>query len=442
MASRMYVRQPPDVRSAATLRPTIHALLFILACVLAVAAQPDVLLMHKLGQGSFGSCADGSPQAVYYRNCTGNWDSKGPDFCNVTDHRWVVYFGELSTSDSATASGEYCYDLRSCASRSPNLTSSRHLPATLYPDGIASVAAEVNPNLYLQTTVVVPYCTSDLFIGRGNSSRSPSLTGALNVDIVLQSLFSSAVMPGPTMAAADSVVLIGGAGVMARIDDLASALVTYKRRATGNASAELNVYGVCTGCLLFEPSPAFAEAACTTDANCEPSVALPRLAALAGDIARPSWCSMADAWECFTAPSIQRAMLTSALRTPMLVTASQYDARALASLGVPSPITGTGLAWAETVYAPAVRSSLGELPFPYSPACVRPSAVAALTRSWFQTRVPHLDSFNHTTMDAASVAASSFLEAAAPGGVGPASFGSWMDDCAHLAGCNPSDCAE
>lgn len=403
----------------------------LLAATARAQSMPDVLFMHEL-QATPGSCLDGSPARVYQRNCTGDWDARpGDEFCNVTQ-TWVVVVGGASGDvTGAPAAGAYCYDDRSCAARSANLTSSLHLPRAVLPPGLLSVAAEENPNLYLQSTVVIPDCTSDLLAGAGARG------GAALVDAALALLFTPAT-PAPNAAFADRVVLVGGAGAMARLDELADALVAAKRAATGNASAALAVWGVCDGCLLLEPAPAFAAPACTTDADCPPSVGLPRLAARVGGLARPAWCGLPDAWRCYTAAALAPAL--AAARTPALVLAAQYDATALAALGVPSPLRGAGLAYAQAVFAPAARAAAASVPYAFSPACARP-ALAAST-AWFRTLVPHADAFNHTRNASAANAAYDFFELSAPGGGGPAGFGAYADRCAGFAGCNPSGCSE
>lgn len=421
----------------------MRATILCLLSFVAVRAQPipDALLFNRFSlseAGAAASCSDGSPISYFYRNCTANHDRKPgdpTDYCAVPVVDWVVVFldGEdASFGGTPGPAGPYCYDARSCFGRSSNLTGSSWLPATAFSGGMLSPFPEENPNLYKAYNVLVPSCTSDLFLGT-NATLSPSFRfcGKAAVTAVLRDLFSGA--PRPQMASADRVFLVGGAGVMSRIDELADVLLALKRAALGNASAELAVFGLCDGCLLQTPSPPFASKgpSCTTDANCPPLVGLPALAQVAA-LERPPWCSEADVYACFLAPAL-RAYLVGAARTPVLLQAAQFDARQLASFGA-SPLVGAALAWAEEVFAPAVVAAESNATWAFSAACAAPSAYTT-SGAYYSTLVRHTDEYNHTRNESLSTAWGSFLEDAGAGGFGPEAFGTYVDTCATV-GCN------
>ena len=87
-------------------------------------------------------CNDGSPAIYYYRNCTANIDSHGTtiDYCKKGDPqgvetiKWFIY---ISNGD-----GVYCFDNKTCSTRSKNLTSSLEYPEKINPNGILSVTPE------------------------------------------------------------------------------------------------------------------------------------------------------------------------------------------------------------------------------------------------------------------------------------------------------------
>ena len=280
-----------------------------------------------------------------------------------------------------------------------------------------------------------------MFAGAGGQAkvgvRAFSFDGSAVVDAVLRALFTSLVPQNA--ATADSFTIVGGAGVVARVDELAALLLDSKRAATGNASSALSVLAVCDGsCLLLPDVPAFAppDALCLTDANCPPLLALPALHAFSGGLARPGWCISPDAWRCYTAPLLLPWLARAA--TPTLLVAPQYDETALRSFGIDySRMGAEALDWTQREYAPTVRKATGTAPFAFSPACGR--SATALSPAWFRTTVPRTESNLSSAPPRGSLAAALVqLALAARGG---ASFGAWRDDCAQLDGCNPS-CAD
>lgn len=421
--------------------------------LLVVAAAQPIPASQLFSQVNIPSarCNKGD-YSMYYRNCSANWDRKpgDPDFCALEVETWIIHFAEDVASDvdasSQSLHGPYCYDSKSCASRPENLTSLDEYSSTAFFDGIMLPFAEANPNLYKAHSIVAPSCSSDLLAGNGTTQsvggETWSFSGAGIVDAVLQAAFTGLPQPD-TLATADRVILSGGAGVMARIDSLATALVGMKRRATGNASAQLDVLGLCDGCLLFDVSPPFIPSpSCQTDVDCPPSVGLPRLATWAG-LVRPEWCTTQvaqDVWQCYSAQVLLPALHKA--DTPVLIFQQQYDAVQLASYGVyASPSNASaGQAWAEAVFAPTVRAALAGVHYAVAPACGTPSSIA-LSSAWYHTLTRHVDPYGHVHNDSMNTATPEFVEDAVPGGFGPSTFGVWGDDCQHQQGCNPSACA-
>ena len=414
---------------------------------------PPALLMRREALSSPAAvCGDGSRAAVFFRNCSANWDSRsGFDYCaNITD-TWLVVFGSddpatllgLGTGAGAAAdAGAFCYSAASCAARAASLKGSAGLPARAFPGGLLSPFAEVNPNLYKAHTVVVPYCSSDLFAGNATATATAAsgalaFAGGAIVDAALTQLFSRVPAgEGPTAAHADRFVLVGGAGVMARLDELAELLRALKRAATRNASAALEVFGVCDGCLLVEPAPPLVSPpACTTDADCPPSAALPALHALA-PLLRPRWCTdepAADVWRCYAAPRLAAAL--AAARTPLLAAQQLFDARQLRSLGVADPFAPTPAerAWAESAFAPTARAALagaaGAARYAFAAACAAPHALATNASAYYHLQVRFVDPYGNDLNASMGQALPSFLESAAAGGLGPAHFGTYADNC-------------
>jgi len=302
---------------------------------------------------------------------------------------------------------------------------------------VTSPFAELNPNQYLQSSVVVPSCTSDLFAGAGGSQTVAgagfSFGGAAVVEATLRALFSS-LLPF-NAARADSVVLVGGAGVLALVDKWSALLLSLKREATRNGSAVLDVFAVCDGdCLLLPDVPAFLpqQELCTRDDDCPPALSLPKLDAFSGGLARPGWCTLPEVWRCYAAPALLESWARSA--TPVLLIAPQYDASALRAYGADAPLQGLPLAWAQREYAPAVRRAAAAARFAFSAACERPAS--AQSKAWYRTLVARDDKLAPAALTAALA---KFISASASGG---SDFGRWLDDCAELEGCNPSGCNE
>jgi hypothetical protein len=359
----------------------------------ATAPPPAALLLRALPLADpLAVCNDGSPATVYYRNCSANWDSKGPDYCANITNRWIIVFagddvrgalrGDPEGPPPAAPPGAFCYDPRSCAGRSPPLRTSAGLPAAGFPGGFLSPYAEVNPNFYKASSAVVPYCSSDLFLGN-STTGGVHFRGAAVLAAAVGALL--ALPGGASLALADEVLVVGGAGVVAQLPRIRARLLAAKRAA--GAPPALALWGVCDGCALLPelapppPPPAGGAAACTTDANCPPGEALPKGVALwgAAPAAVPTWRALGA-----------RALLAAAARegVPLLATARALDAVALRSFGAYN--NASGAAWARATYAPALRAALrAALPPPPRGAafvggdCAWPPALALSARAWY-----------------------------------------------------------
>ena len=425
----------------------------LLAAAAAAPPTPPALLMRRYPLHSAAAaataCGDGSRAALFFRHCSATWDShSGFDYCaNITDD-WLLVFGSdapgalLNSSGGGggapgppDAAGALCYSAASCAARDATLRSSASLPARAFPGGLVSPFAEQNANLYKAHTVVVPYCSSDLF-----ACNASGFFGRAALDAALEQLFVAGARgvpleEGPTMAHADRVVLAGGAGVMARLDEIAEQLRGLKRAATRNASAALDVFGLCDGCLLLDVAPPpGAAAGCTTDADCPPREALARLHAIA-PLARPRWCAEPDAtlWRCYLAPQLSAALAAAA--TPVLVSLALFDERQLRANGVADAAAPTPAerAWAEAVFAPAARAALAPHRYSFSAACAAPHALATDGEGYYHELVRFVDPSGNELNASLSQALPSFLDCAAPGGPGPSRFGRYGDTCATFA---------
>jgi hypothetical protein len=413
-------------------------LLLLLAMCAAAAGQviPPEQLFHRVSLSSahpLAVCNDGEGAAMFYRNCSANWDRKpgDPDYCALPVTRWVVafagsdmdYFGGVGVSARSPRvqeSGAYCYDAASCTKRATNLTTSRNLPDTAFPGGIALPYAEANPNLYKSHHVVVPYCSSDLWAGNSTAIFASTLwhfRGAAIIQAVVEMLFTldgGGAKGG--LAGADEVLLVGPAGLMARAADIAQYITLRKREITGNATAAISISALCDGCAIFDlPPPAQSAQECTSDANCPPSRALPLAQTLWGTPSLP-WCAEAPetAWRCLTADLLLKGLLASSA-LPVLVQAQRFDAVQLAAYGAWPPTAANHTAarrWAEGVFGPAVQALLagvrGATATVFGAACSSPSALA-LDTSFYHIMTPCTSTQGYNFTDALSQAVPFFF---------------------------------
>jgi len=365
---------------------------------------------------------------IYFRNCSANWDShSGIDYCaNITD-TWVINFASdsLFPNNETALGGSVCFSKESCAARDARLKSNNGLNSTAFLQGIVLPYAEVNPNLYKQHSVVVPYCTSDLFVGEdqffsGYQFITNTISQLYNVSFIPQDM-------GPTMIHADRIIVIGSAGVMAHLDEINELIIETLRLVTQNESATVPIFGVCDGCLLFNVTRSFAPPVCSSDKDCPAPIALKSLSSMSR-LHRPKFCAEEDVSSCFLAPAVIKALLKG--KTPVLIQSQMFDQVQLRSYGIAAYANASisEQNWAVENFAPLVIDALNQFNYTFSAACALPSSLT-LSRGYYQLTTRFEDQYGNVHQDALDVAISSFLEDASNGGFGPSVFGSYRDIC-------------
>lgn len=429
---------------------TIPLLALALACASSAFAALDVvtapipamLLMdqYTLPTGA-ATCNDRSPARYYYRNCSANWDRHAgdPDFCEkgtvdgVAERIWFISFqqGDLfstdaGTNDDANDAGAafdnagWCAsaDSAACASRSANLTSSAAWPAHLFPSGAFSAYAEQNPNFYKSVSVIVPYCSSDAWLGNadadtGADSGRWALHGARIVAAVFADLFAT-----KQLGAADAVVIVGGAGVMLQVPALMTMFAPAQR-----------VYAVCDGCLLVDVLDAdggmgtgmpdtdqgegknAAGSATGSDASSTTPSSSTLLAELARGWAPDAWNASVSAlakcafgappshsYQCALAPSVIAALhaaVNDLSAAGVLFAQTLLDRVQLAAIGAWPPLPSNApqrSAFASTAVATLrkisdARDDWARAPFVLGAACFAPTACALSAQCTFATQV-------------------------------------------------------
>eukprot|EP00041_Stephanoeca_diplocostata_P020501 m.460547 g.460547 ORF g.460547 m.460547 type:complete len:420 (-) comp21596_c0_seq10:1335-2594(-) len=260
--------------------------------------NPDYQYMHKyyvknaIARGAV--CNDGSPAAFYYRNCTANGDrhpGDPTDYCakggtqGVLERQWLVLLDP--------ADGKWCSTADSCRSRPREFMTSEGLPDRVMPQGWFSIYPEENPNLYKQTSVYIPSCSSDLFLGTTSKNESGLVfAGSKIVHAVLEDLNNEIFdgVQGP-LQFADNIVIGGGAGAMFMLDEL-------KMHTPANAT----VSGACDGCVVLDGPPVRPTVSCAGTAapgSCSVHQALTQATKGTWHVSTfPSWCQRSLIWEC------------------------------------------------------------------------------------------------------------------------------------------------
>lgn len=131
--------------------------------------------------------------------------------------------------------------------------------STEFFDGVLSPFPEGNPNLYKSPAVLVPYCTSDLWLGNTTASTSASSSRwqfqGQNVlrEVVRQLLTDQSPL---ALRYADTVVVFGDVGVMQQLAWIQVEIRRHNSRAASGVDLEggAAVIGVCDGCLRVDPS--------------------------------------------------------------------------------------------------------------------------------------------------------------------------------------------
>lgn len=245
-------------------------------------------------------CNDGTPAIYYYRNCTANGDRKPgdpTDYCakggeqGVLEVRWMIYLDPLGDAG-------WCHDTSTCAARPNFLKSSANAPSWRNPSGLLSPYPEANPNFYKQHTVIIPSCSSDLFLGDRVGPDSDSglyFAGRRIVQAVLEDLGNPAMQfdgIGGPLQKADTVVLAGGVG----------AALLSSRLPSWLPNTSTTVSTICDDCMI--PSgldESLNNSRCTNDATCPPTSSLV-LAAPRWNISHWISCGQdISAWQCLLA---------------------------------------------------------------------------------------------------------------------------------------------
>ena len=406
-----------------------HAVLPVISSTLLMSVECQPSLQFRRLELKTTSCNDGSNGRIYFRNCSANWDShSGIDYCaNITD-TWVINFASdsLFPNNETALGGSICYSKESCTARDDRLKSSNGLNSTAFLQGIVIPYAEVNPNLYKQHSVVVPYCTSDLFIGEDEYFNGYSF-----ITNTIYQLYNASFIPqdmGPTMIHADRIIVIGSAGIMAHLDEINELIIDTLRLVTQNESATVPIFGVCDGCLLFNVTPpSFAPPVCSSDKDCPAPIALKLLSSMSR-LHRPKFCTEEDVSSCFLAPAVIKALSNG--KTPVFIQSQMFDEVQLRSYGVAAYANAsiTEKNWAVDNFAPLVIDALNQFNYTFSAACASPSSLT-LSRGYYQMKTRFEDKYGNVHQDALDVAISSYLEDASNGGFGPSVFGSYRDIC-------------
>ena len=324
----------------------------VLLFALAAAQLPDAMTSMQLftvrnaaARGAL--CNDGSPAKYYFRDCP----RPGAE-CLDAPSEWIVVFDGGDSSDA-------CYDEPTCAARmtaEPHKTGSGHLNATLpSPSGIFSWSGEENPNFYQHRTVLVPYCSSDMWLGNTSDTasgihfRGRAILRAVAEDLASAQFSNTSVPtiygPGPNrtrLDEADALAFVGGVGVSSQL----AALVA---RSPPKPSKKLRA--ICDGCVLADVPPLVtpAQQPCTGAADCPPAAVLQRGLTLWDPAAAP------DAWRALLGASLLRG-----LALPALVQQPQYDQAQLRQNRA-WPVTPANAPYVER-FAHSVRAALRSRP--------------------------------------------------------------------------------
>mmetsp|Transcript_18570 Transcript_18570/g.41169 ORF Transcript_18570/g.41169 Transcript_18570/m.41169 type:complete len:401 (+) Transcript_18570:142-1344(+) len=285
------------------------------ACRTSSGFDPQAFTLQKRPvNDSAAVCNDGSQAQLYFRPCC-NGETAG-DFCNESAPVWLVVFGD------GNADG-WCWDAESCDRRFreyPALSSSSALSQTFNRSGFTwqsevgafSKGGEVNQNFYKSYAAYIPSCSSDLFLGKCEGSEAdesgPKFCGKTIAKAAIRNL-----LPEINHYGAAQIILVGGAGIMTYISELAAMLPT-----TAVVSA------VCDGCAIqgLGKSEA-ADSDCSDSDSCAPDTTL--------SLGVPLWRSDLPAscggWECLLSKPSDGLIQRAAGQVPLLVQQPLYDAK-------------------------------------------------------------------------------------------------------------------
>ena len=175
-------------------------------------AHRSKFLRHQLPTSSDTKCLDGSTAGFYYRAAQPS---------NADSERYLIYLQP----------GGFCHNIATCRRRcdlAPFLCTSPQsaTPASSSHHGIISEDKDINPHFHDYHTILVPYCSGDMYIGShqaGNQTGGYHFMGRTILKAIVHYMTAMT-----SMASAKTVVLAGssagGAGVVFNCDDVASML--------------------------------------------------------------------------------------------------------------------------------------------------------------------------------------------------------------------------
>lgn len=311
-------------------------------------------------------CNDGSAAAYYYRNCTANGDRRvgdSTDYClkgslnGVRERRWFLHLD--------AADGLFCWDADSCAARPAKWRGSGGLPDRLFLDGWLSPYPEENPNFYKQSSVYIPSCSSDLWIGNSTAataaSASPPFSGKQILKAVLEDLATGSFdgVEAP-LQAADSMVVGGGPGAMLLLAEIRALLP----KAAG-------LKAICDGCVL----PNTAALAPAVDSGNGTTITFRDaldVGAAAWNLAPPVWCNpgpaSASAAACLLADKLLPGVSHFSAGVDLFVEAVQFNDAFLAANGAPLWKTVAKQKQYADHVATQIRQAAAAAKFSFSPA--------------------------------------------------------------------------
>ncbi|MBN3303876.1 carboxylesterase notum2 [Amia ocellicauda] len=236
----------------------------------------DDMKLHFL-KNTQVTCNDGTNAGFYLR------ENKG-------SKRWMIFL----------EGGWCCYNKETCDSRYkniPRLMSSLDWPQTRKESGILSAQVEENPHWWNANTVLIPYCSSDVWSGtsskpaKGKETAEFAFMGSLIVREVIKELVAKGIKQAKVVMLAGTSA--GGMGVLLNIDKVSSLLEQL--------GSEAQVRGlVDSGWFLESKQPRSPE--CPDSASCTPTDAIKKGLRLWSS-AIPDKCRQqfkkGEEWQCF-----------------------------------------------------------------------------------------------------------------------------------------------
>ncbi|XP_060696916.1 carboxylesterase notum2 [Hemiscyllium ocellatum] len=236
------------------------------------SASPDELKLTFL-RNTAVTCNDGTPAGFYIR------ESKG-------SKRWLIFL----------EGGWCCYNKESCDARystTPRLMSSAEWPLTQRGSGILSAQPEENPHWWNANTVLVPYCSSDVWSGIASKTRQVNYAfmGSLIVREVIKDLVPRGVKLAKVVMLAGTSA--GGTGVLLNIERVANLLAQL--------GADVQVRGlVDSGWFLDNKQPRQTE--CSGETTCSPNHVIKKGLRMWNSVV-PERCRQhyrrGEEWQCF-----------------------------------------------------------------------------------------------------------------------------------------------